>query len=93
MTNKEDTKITGSSDYLIRYPSGKTFRLKGVFRLEPTGDWLIPMIHHEGKTSTALDQRGIIEHDEKVIYSPRRNLDGLLPVMTEWLNNNPHWNR
>ncbi len=99
MENNKDvdrTSISSQSSvvcYLIRYPSGKTFRLKGIFKLEPLGDWLVPMIHHENNKSTALDQRGIVEYDGKVVYSPRRNLDGLQPVMTEWLNDNPHWSR
>jgi hypothetical protein len=82
-----------SREFLVKYPSGKSFKVKGIFRLEPVGEWIIPMVHHDTETSTALDQRAIVECESKTIYTPRQNLDGMQPAMTEWLNNNVNWGK
>ncbi len=79
------------SKYLIRYPSGRILKLKGMFKLEVIDSMLVPMVHYKNNTSIALDQRAIIENGGKIVYSPRRNLDGLHPEMTKWLIENPHW--
>jgi len=78
-------------EYLVKYPTGKTFTVRGKFTLTPLGNWLVPAIFQEGNKAAVLDQRAIVEHLGTVVYSPRRHRDGLDPMMAEWLDDHPEW--
>jgi hypothetical protein len=77
--------------YVVYYPSGTMFSVRGVFLLAPLDDWLIPSIDRSDNTIMALDQRAVVTHNGVEVYSPRRNLDGLTLEMRNWLNENPEW--
>lgn len=77
--------------YFIRYPSGKEFSMTGIFKLQPLSKWLIPTIASKNKPLATLDQRAIVEHQGKVVYSPRMNRDGLDGNMIKWMRQNPEW--
>ncbi len=80
------------ANYVVEYPSGKTFAAVGRYLLNTVGDFLIPCIITELGETLALDQRAIVRRDGDVmVYTPRMNLDGLTPTMTEWVKLNPHW--
>ena len=78
------------SKYEIEYPSGMQFSLSGDFLLAPLDNWLIPIVS-EGNRVVALDQRAVVKQDGQIVYSPRSNLDGMLPEMFQWLKDNPQW--
>lgn len=85
------TDSAGTIYYLVEYPSGMALRVTGRFRLAALDRWLIPVIEQPDGSVIVLDQRGVVTHDEVIVYSPRRNLDGLQLEMTQWLNEHPGW--
>lgn len=81
------------ADYDVRYPSGATRTLRGVFRLVPLDTTMCPAILPSPGSYLLLDQRAIVTCNGAVVYSPRRNADGLGAVMTDWLKQHPEWDR
>lgn len=77
--------------YLVRYPSGRTFTIRGHFVLAPLNSWLVPTIVDDDDKIMVLDQRAIVESDGVRVYSPRCNRDGLDPAVSQWLDANELW--
>ena len=75
----------------VAYPSGKTFKLFGQFALTSVKTWRVPAVLRADGQVVVLDQRAIVTQNNRVIYSPRRNRDGLDPELSNWLNANPTW--
>jgi len=93
-TQTRDNETSAATGYyLVRYPSGKTFTVRGQFALTPLDDWLVPTVFQDDNKASVLDQRAIVKQAGREVYSPRRNLDGLQPAMTQWLSAHPEWGR
>jgi hypothetical protein len=56
-------------DYVIFYPSGTRFQLRGVFMF--AGDLCAPIVR-KGTRAWALDPRAVITRQDLIIYEPRR---------------------
>lgn len=84
---------SGSDDsrpnFRIEYPSGIKFSQHGRFELRPLGDMLCPIVIVSDSRVLFLDQRAIVSLEGHVVYSPRRNLDGLEKEMMQWIMEHP----
>ena len=76
--------------YHVSYPSGKRYLAEGEFKIVDLGPLRCPLVDQEG-AAWVLDQRAIVTQEGKVIYHPRRNVDGLTKDMKDWLGRNPNW--
>lgn len=81
------------ANYYVRYPSGAAYQPRGQFLLLPLDTTRCPSITLETGGVLMLDQRAIVTCDGAIVYSPRRNADGLGAVMVEWLKEHPEWDR
>jgi len=79
-------------EYLVLYPSGSSFRIRGVFGvLMFDGDrW--PTIRTEDQTRTVLDPRAVLARDGLVIHDPRRWVNSS-SAFARWLDQHPEWPR
>lgn len=85
------TPTAESKRYLILYASGSAFIVEGTFQMIPLESWMIPAVSKHDGPLVVLDQRAIVSCAGVTVYSPRRNRDGLQPVMREWLDEHPEW--
>ncbi len=87
------------AEYRVLYPSGKDFRVRGVYGQATKGRELLgPTIRTADDQVTVLDPRGLIIRGDLVVYSPRDIISSpaetplLLPDhMREWMRAHPEW--
>jgi hypothetical protein len=95
-----DAKRKGdASEYRVVYPSGRDFRLTGVYGQAMKGHELLgPTIRTADDKVVVLDPRGLVIRGDLVVDSPRDIISSpaetpiVLPnEMREWMRAHPEW--
>jgi len=74
----------------VRFPSGKNFKMKGIFRIMDFPDRGVnPTMEDEAGKLFMLDPRALVTMDGKNVYRPRSYK--LAPEMDQWLKDHPEW--
>lgn len=78
-------------EFQFRYPSGKNFSIKGIFRImdffQDRG--IAPTMEDENGKLFVLDPRALVSKDGALVYRPRAHK--LAAEMDQWLKDHPEW--
>lgn len=88
-----------AAEYRVLYPSGRDFKVTGVFGQAMKGRELLgPTIRTADGKVTVLDPRGLVIRGDLVVYSPRAVIASpaeiplvLTAEMREWMRAHPEW--
>jgi hypothetical protein len=92
-TEAERTGAGVVHTYLVHYPSGQRFSLRGVFGRLHGLDGVPPLtVRDEAGRVWLLDPRAVISRDGLLISAPQRD-EPQDAWVTEWLREHPEWPR